>query len=93
MNRDRRLNLDWVSVRYRSVMMLVLAIAGLAIGGWLVWSHFVEANSPTTLALRSIEKAESLYREAAAYGGRAELAPIREKAREHLTQSRTLFGK
>lgn len=92
MNRDRRLNLDWVSVRYRSVMMLVLAIAGLAVGGWLVWSHFTEANSPTTLALRSIEKAESLYRDAAAYRGGPELAPIREKAREHLTQSRILFG-
>ncbi|MCZ6651201.1 MAG: hypothetical protein O7D35_11100 [Acidobacteria bacterium] len=92
MNRDRRLNLDWVSVRYRSVMMLVLAIAGLAIGGWFVWSHITESNSPTTLALRSIEKAESLYRDAAAYGGGLELAPIRDKAREHLTQSRTLFG-
>jgi hypothetical protein len=73
-------------------MMLFLAVAGLAMGVWLAWSHMTESNSPATLALRSIEKAESHYRDAAAYGGGAELAPILDNARDHLTQSRILFG-
>ena len=91
-NRDRRLNLDWVSVRYRSVVMLVVALVGLSAGGWLAWSHFHGRNSPQTLASREIVAAESLYREASTYGKSPESAPIREKARENLAESRTLFS-
>jgi hypothetical protein len=91
-NRDRRLNLDWVSVSYRSVAMLLIIVVGLAGGGWLVWSHFHDRSSPQALASREIEAAETLYQEASTYGKTSEAAPIREKARENLAESRTLFS-
>ena len=91
-NRDPRLNLDWVSVRYRSVVMLVVAVVGVTGAGWMVWSHFAGRGSPQALASREISAAESLYREASTYGKTPEAAPIREKARENLAESRTLFN-
>jgi hypothetical protein len=91
-NRDPRLNLDWVSVRYRSVVMLIVAVVGVTGAGWMVWSHFAGRGSPQALASREISAAESLYREASTYGKTPEAAPIREKARENLAESRTLFN-
>ncbi len=91
-SKDRRLNLDWVSVRYRSVLMIVVAVAGMVGAAWFLWSHYQGRSSPRALAGREIEAAESLYREAVSYGEDPDLTSIRSKAREHLADSRTLFS-
>jgi hypothetical protein len=89
---DRRLNLDWVSVRYRSVVLFVLAVGGILAASWVIWAQYHERTSPRTLASREIEAAEQLYREAVSYGDNPDLNSIRSEARQHLADSRTLFN-
>ena len=90
--RDRRLNLDWVTVTYRSLVLTGTILVGLAMAGWLTWSWWSARHSPRTLALAEIEVAEQLNREAATYGPDARLEELQVKAREDLAQARTLFA-
>lgn len=89
---ERRLNLDWVSVTYRSVLVVVVAVVGLTAAGWLGWSQLQGRNSPRALASREIDAAETLYTEAISYGNDKKLLPIRAQAREHLVDARTHFN-
>ena len=89
---DRRLNLDWVSVTYRSVLVVVVSVVAVTAAGWMTWSHIQERGSPRTLASREIDAAESLYREATSYGNDPNLVAIRAQARQHLVDARTQFN-
>ncbi|MFQ5668943.1 MAG: hypothetical protein ACE5HD_00305 [Acidobacteriota bacterium] len=89
---ERRLNLDWVSVRYRSVVLTAMIVLGLAAGIWLVWFQYNGRNSPRALAGRAVDAAQALYHEAGTYTGGERLAAIRSKAREYLSDARRLFG-
>jgi len=55
---EGRLNLDWVSVSYRSVVLLVVLVVGVLAATWLIWGHYDGRNSPRALASREIEAAE-----------------------------------
>ncbi|MFQ5767289.1 MAG: hypothetical protein ACE5ID_04825, partial [Acidobacteriota bacterium] len=90
-SKDRHLNLDWTTVRYRTVALFLVAALGVTAASWMVWSYYKGRYSPSALASREIQVAERLYQETLNYDQEEGLKSVQDSAAAYLADAHRLF--
>jgi hypothetical protein len=81
--------LDWFSISYRTLALVVLGLGALGAAGWFGWQHF---NSEKAAAASAIDRAATSLGRAEKLDDDPKIDEIRMNARVALTEARNQFG-